>query len=115
MARNNRRTNDEILQALKDNDGFVCHAARDLEIDPSTIHRRIKNTKKLRDAYRAMNRYNVEASEKKLLENIKKGDTTAIIFHLKCKGGWREKQEVQVKHKGKVHIRVKLPDDMEEE
>ena len=107
-----RRTNAEILEALDNNDGFITHAARELGIDASTIHRRMKKSKTLRQKYKEINRYHVEVSEKKLLEKIRGGDTACIIFHLKCKGGWREKQEVKHKHRGT--IRVTLPADMEE-
>lgn len=107
-----RRTDNEILEALRESKGMILHAADALGIHESTIHRRKQKSPKFREEYEKINRKQVEKSALKLFDLIDSGDRSAIMFHLRCKGGWTETQDVNLNHSGKITLTVNLPEDM---
>lgn len=90
-----RFTYDKIKQALLDNYGIISDAARQLGCSRWTIHDRIKEYPDLKQVQEEGRQKIVDLAEAALVEKIKSGDITAIIFTLKSVGarrGWIEAQ-----------------------
>jgi hypothetical protein len=83
---NERFSVREVAIALDAAGGFVTYAARLLKCSVSTVRRYIKNYPQLAELQDAINEFRLDTSEVQLFNKVNKGDNTAIIFHLKCKG-----------------------------
>ena len=104
-------TDDEIAEALV-NSGGVQRAAcqwlaknKGVQIERSTISKRIAKSEKLQKAAKTATEIMLDVAENNLLKHIQRGDKTAIIFFLKCKGkdrGYVERQEISADVKAEV-------------
>jgi hypothetical protein len=81
---------DIIIKALEANCGLVTQTAKALNISRATIYKRINKSQSLKTAYEDIKMSMIDLAESKLFELIKQGNLTAIIFYLKCKGGYYE-------------------------
>lgn len=88
-GRPNKATDKQILEAIKQCAGFLSQAAEKLGMKYQGMRRRIKTSKELQRAVDAIQEEKLDFSESQLEKQIKKGNLTAIIFHLKCKGKQR--------------------------
>lgn len=102
MANKRHYTVKQIETALREAHGFLSVAAERLGCTYHTVRNYINRYKSLQNLMEEINERELDFSENKLLSQIKEGNTTAIIFHLKCKGksrGYIERQELE--HTGK--------------
>ena len=86
-----------IIEALKANGGFISNTAEALDISRSTVYKRIRKSKQVKEAYENIKLEYLDLAESQIVELIKAGNLAAIIFYLKCKGkdrGYVERQEV---------------------
>jgi len=100
--------NDPIIGVYKQSDlarelhrykGKVASAAKALKITKKTLEKYILKSKVLKDIVTQVVEEEIDLVEDKLDEQIEKGNMTAILFYLKCKGrerGWIEKTDVSV-------------------
>jgi len=91
-------TNKKIIEALNAKAGMVTYAAEALKISPVTLYRWIKRSPELQQSLNNIRNANIDMAESALIDKIKKGDLTAIIFYLKCQGksrGYVERQETR--------------------
>ncbi len=98
-------SNKKIIEVLNVKAGMVTYAAEALKISTPTLYRWINKSPELQEALNAIRNANVDMAETALIDKIKQGDTTAIIFYLKCQGkgrGYVERQ--QVMHTGQVDV-----------
>jgi|SRR5215469_5308285 len=89
----------ELDMALNEARGFRSDAALALGMSIHSLNERIRNSVALQNRLRDIEDYWLDKTENKLFAAIDAGDTTAMIFHLKCKGkrrGWCERQEIVV-------------------
>ncbi|MFH1684066.1 MAG: hypothetical protein ABIA67_04205 [Candidatus Margulisiibacteriota bacterium] len=96
MANHEHFTTDQIEQALRASGGFLSAAAKKLNCSWATVCNYVRKYKHLQKVLDEINEAELDFSESKLLSQIKEGNTTAIIFHLKCKGkkrGYVERTE----------------------
>jgi predicted transcriptional regulator len=92
-----RMSIEEIAQALIKTGGFQSHAAQLLGCSRSAINMRIGRSKELQKLLEDIKAKYIDIAEIQLLKNIKSGDTTSIIFYLKCQAkerGYVDRQEV---------------------
>lgn len=90
-----KRTDAEIIEALEKSGGLITHAAKLLGITRNTIYRRMQSSKKVTEAVDDARAIMVDELITAFRQRVKSGDTTAIIFGLKCLGksaGFVEKQ-----------------------
>jgi hypothetical protein len=90
-------TDDEIIAALRNTHGLVARAAVKLKCAPSTIYRRMKSSSVVAEVIREERESTLDLAEDKLIEQMNKGNVTALIFYLKTQGkarGYVERTEV---------------------
>jgi len=99
----------QIITALEDSGGFLSQAAKRLGCTWQTVRNYVNKYATIQKALEAINESRLDFSESKLLSQIKEGNTTAIIFHLKCKGkkrGYVERTEQE--HRGPDGAPIKI-------
>jgi len=91
------RTDEEIAQAIIAAGGFISRAAEMLNVHYSTIYQRIQKTPALQSLTAHIDEKLLDYGELELIKAMKRGESWAICFYLKCKGkgrGYVEKQTV---------------------
>ena len=115
--RHNYHTTDELISVIKKSNGFLTVAARSLGITYQAIWNRQKRDKRLRRAIKAMREKHLDLTEKKLLENIKKGKEHSIFFHLRCLGkdrGYVERREITGADGKALQVSISIEDRLKE-
>jgi hypothetical protein len=87
---------EEIEEAIEKSLGIQSLAAEMLGMTYHGIYKRIKNSDRLKAKLDEASRKAVNFAESKLMSAIKEGNLTAIIFFLKCRGGYSEKSEQHI-------------------
>lgn len=101
----------EYAQAVRDAHGLVTQAAKRLGVSRKSVHNAAKKHPSVKQALDESRERTVDLAESKLIEQIKAGHMTAIIFFLKTQAkhrGYIEKQEVT--NSGNMTIRVVYDD-----
>lgn len=83
-----------FLDVFKKNLGIITHACDAADIDRSTFYRWQREDMEFAAALTEIDDCQIDVLETALFQRVERGDTTAIIFGLKCKGkkrGWVEK------------------------
>ena len=99
----------QMIDAIQDAKGILTVAARKLGCSRTTVYRYMERYSTIKDAYQEANESNIDFVETKLMEQINKGNITAIIFFLKTKAkhrGYVERQEVAGTDGGEIVFRV---------
>lgn len=81
-----RYTVDQIIGALRAAGGIKLGAAMKLGCSPTTINAYITRHPEIVDAIIEIKNNTLDLAETKLIEQIGKGNMTAIIFYLKTQG-----------------------------
>jgi len=106
-------TDEQIEEALRKTKGLITMAARwigqtyGIPITHGAISQRVASSEHLRQVRRECEEDGLDFAEYKLLDLIKSGDRTAIIFYLKCKGkerGYIERKEFSGPEGGAIPI-----------
>lgn len=69
--------------------------AYNLDIGRSTLYENMMKHPDLADAIRKGKASGVAQIANKLYQKASGGDTTCMIFYLKCRGGWRDVQQIE--------------------
>jgi len=96
-----------MLDALKKSAGIVTRAAQAIELDPCTHYRWLKDDTDYYAQVMEIENLVLDIAENALLNRIKEGDTTAIIFMLKTKGrkrGYIETKTIETGDGGPLKI-----------
>jgi hypothetical protein len=104
----------KVEAALRESKGFVTFAAKKLGCTYQTVYNYIKRHQSLQAVMEAVSEEVLDFSESKLFTQINEGNTTAIIFHLKCKGkkrGYIDRQTDEKDDVRTINIRVQKYDD----
>jgi len=104
-----RMTKDKVEQALVKSKGLLSFAAQLLGCNRSTIYDYLEKWPDLKQVVADQREGLIDAAESRLLGNIDRGDTTAIIFFLKTQGrgrGYVERQEVTGKDGGAIETKA---------
>jgi len=114
MARKNEFTAEEVGKAIADANGILAVAARKLGCSRRTIHNYVNKYASVKEVYADANETTIDFAEGKLMELIKDGNVTAIIFFLKTKAkhrGYVERQEHTGKDGGTINVKLVKHDD----
>lgn len=88
-----------VIEYLKMSKGIVAEACKATGISRGTFYNWYKEDAEFQEEVNQINEDTLDFVESKLLENIKKGEVTSIIFYLKTKGrnrGYQEKAEIDI-------------------
>ena len=86
----------DAIQAIKESNGFVSHAAAKCGTSRATLHTMINQHASLKEAVDDAREAMKDFAENKLFQNIKDGKETSLIFYLKTQGksrGYIERSE----------------------
>lgn len=92
-----RFTANEIVEAIRQERGFVSRAARRLGCSRMTVYRATEKYASVREAIEDAREDMKDTAEAKLYQQIDEGNTTALIFYLKTQAkdrGYVERQEL---------------------
>ena len=117
-APKNPRTNKEAVRnAIVKSRGLLSFAAQFLGCERATVYSYLEKWPDLKQVVADQREGLIDVAESRLLGNIDRGDTTAIIFFLKTQGrnrGYIERQDVNLA--GSVSTKAYIgisPDDWE--
>lgn len=97
-----KRPADALLkEVIEKTAGLTTAIAKVLNVDPSTVLR-WKKIPKVARMFEQVERDKLDLAESTLLQGMKKGNVAFTIFYLKCKGGWREKIDIDLPAQGKT-------------
>lgn len=100
-----RLTDEQIAKALAEAKGLVTFAAELLEVERSTIYRRLSASPELREAVTEARESMKDVGESSLYKAVEAGESWAVCFFLKtqCKDrGYVERQEHD--HSGNLNL-----------
>ena len=92
-----------MYDALQSQLGVISAAAKQVGIDRTTHYAWLRKDDNYKKWVEELPEFTLDFVENALFKQIKEGNTTAMIFFLKCKGkgrGYIEKSEQIVEHKG---------------
>ena len=75
-----------FIEALKQSLGIVTRACEVTGVARKTVYRWRANDEKFEQAVQEVNEIALDFVETQLYKQIREGNTTAIIFYMKCKG-----------------------------
>jgi len=87
-----------MIEALKSQLGNISTAAKQVGIDRRTHYKWLDGDEEYKREYEEIGEFTVDFVENALFKQINEGNTTAIIFYLKCKAkkrGYVEKSEIE--------------------
>ena len=99
-----------MITALRKSLGNVTVACKSVKIGRETHYRWLRTDKNYKEFIDKLPEEEIDFYEHALIKKIKSGDTTSIIFALKCKGknrGWVERQELDMVNNNPVNIIIK--------
>lgn len=112
--KNPRTTKEAVRNAIVKSRGLLSFAAQLLGCERATVYSYLEKWPDLKKVVSDQREGLVDIAESRLLGNIDKGDTTAIIFFLKTQGrgrGYVERMEHTGADGGAQVIRVQIGDD----
>jgi hypothetical protein len=113
-----KRTDAQMVKAIRDARGLVAVAARKLQIDRQTIYNRMQKSDAVKDAVAEAREFVLDVAEAKLMQAVENGEPYAICFTLKCLGkdrGYVETQrhELTGKDGGPIETREMTDDELD--
>ena len=102
-------TDEQIVDALKKNGGFMQMAADALGITRQGLWKRISESESLTEAKEQIRQGNLDLAESVLLKLVKKGHFHATSMLLKCLArdrGYEDRQRLDIENRGEVHLHV---------
>ena len=94
-----------VIEALESSLGVVSEACKEAGVGRTTFYKWMREDPEFKEEVDSIEDYALDFVESKLYGQIKKGDTTAIIFYMKTKGkkrGYIEK--TQFEHSGEINL-----------
>lgn len=99
-----------FLEAFEESKGMTTTSCMRVGITKDTLIAWRKKDKKFDAAITAIQEKNKEWVEGRLMTLVENGNTAAIMFYLKCKGGYQEKQRIEVEQKSEIDINAVIQD-----
>lgn len=99
MANKQRRTKEQVLQAIPGSGGIVTVIANKLGIARRTLFKYRQQWPDVEEAIITAAEEGLDFAESKLMAQVAKGDIRAIMFYLERKGrdrGWGAQQQINL-------------------
>lgn len=107
-AEERKQKKAEFLEAFEESKGMTTTSCMRVGLTKDTVIAWRKKDKKFDDAITAIQEKNKEWVEGKLMTLVERGNTAAIMFYLKCKCGYQEKQKIEVEQTGQIDIKAEI-------
>lgn len=88
-------TVEQYAEALEATGCIYTDAAKMLGVTISAVAQRVKKSPKLEAIRKKHLAHTVQIAESQLMKMIKEGNPTGVLFYLKCKGDYSEKQRIE--------------------
>jgi hypothetical protein len=102
-------TKQLFIEALDDNLGIIKRTCQQMQISRQTYYNWLDRDPDFAAAIERVKEQTLDFVETALLRRIKDGDTTAIIFYLKCKGkerGYVDKQQFEISNTAPIVLEL---------
>ena len=103
----------DVVEAIQQYRGNISAVARAFQVSRQAIYDYISNKPDLKQMIQDERESMLDDAESEIYKQIRKGNTTALIFFLKTQGktrGYVERQEITGKDNEPFVIKVKLKD-----
>ena len=107
-AEERKQIKKAFLEAFEESKGMTTTSCMRVGITKDTLIAWRKKDKKFDAAITAIQEKNKEWVEGKLMTLVERGSTAAIMFYLKCKCGYQEKQKIEVEQTGQIDIKAEI-------
>lgn len=97
-----------FLEAFEESKGMTTTSCMRVGLTKDTVIAWRKKDKKFDAAITAIQEKNKEWVEGKLMTLVENNNTAAIMFYLKCKCGYQEKQKIEVEQTGQIDIKAEI-------
>lgn len=107
MTRKPRYTAQDVIEALRETEGMIYLAAKQLGCSHTTVYNYIKKHPTVKTEFEYQRGELLDLAEQKLKEAIRKGSPWALQFALRLLGkdrGYSERQEVALQASGGINI-----------
>lgn len=105
------KTKELFIKAFNEDGAIIASACKKLGVARNTFLKYYNEDLQFQQAIDQARENAVDTVESCLYNKILSGDTTCIIFYLKCKGKWVDRQEINMNIE-QVRIRYVLPDQL---
>lgn len=88
---------DRIMEALREQEGFLGRTASALNVSYPTLRKFINNSPELKEFHETLVQENVDEVHKNVLDRIRDRDNGShilAIFYLKSQGGWKDTNHI---------------------
>ena len=99
MANKNKYTYEQVKDAIKKAGGFISMACKSLGCTRKTIYNYLDKYPELKDVVNDIREHYLDIAEASLIQKVKDGNTTELLFYLKTQGknrGYVEKQQLDL-------------------
>lgn len=86
----------QIEDAIRASGGMLADAAKMLDCTHQNLCNRVGKSEKLKKVMKNYEKAFVKLAESQLMQGIKDGNQSSCMFYLKCKGGYSEKQNIEL-------------------
>lgn len=107
MARRQKYSAEQVIEAIKQSKGIVTTAAKALGCSRATVNNYVKKFVTVADALEETRETTLDFVESQLMKQIQNDNLTAIIFFLKTQGknrGYNERTEFTGDLSGKIEV-----------
>lgn len=105
-AKERKALKAEFLEAMEESMGMLTTSARRVGISKETVSNWREADPDFDTAIKEIYDRNKEYVEGQLMTAIKNGNVASMMFYLKCKGGYQEKQHLEIEQKGDIDIKA---------
>ena len=107
-AEERKQLKKAFLEAFEESKGMTTTSCIRIGISKETLCNWREKDKQFDEQVKAIQEKNKEWVEGKLMTLVENNNTAAIMFYLKCKGGYQEKQKIELEHKGEIDVKAEL-------
>ena len=103
-----------FLEAYDESKGMLTTSCKRAGISPETVYNWRENDKEFDENVKQIKEKWKEWVEGRLMTLIENGNTAATLFFLKCKGGYRETNRIEVEQVNNIDVQAAIAEIKEQ-